>query len=49
MEMRMVVTRIALGFEVAFAEEGGGGFEEGMMDCFTRQVPGLVLKFTPRR
>ncbi|GME27456.1 Glycoside hydrolase protein [Neofusicoccum parvum] len=48
-EMRSVLARVALGFDLGFAEGGGGeGFEEGMRDTFTITLGPLWMVFTER-
>jgi len=45
----MVIARIALGFELAFAEgEDGRGVNEESKDTFTLTLPKMFGKFTPR-
>lgn len=52
-EMRSVLTRVALGFDVGFPEEEGGdrgrAFDEGMRDTFTMTLGPLWLVFRERR
>jgi hypothetical protein len=50
MELRTVIARIALSFEVAFAdEESAKGYEENMKDYIALQPPSLFLTFIPRK
>lgn len=47
MELRTLLGRIALRFNLAFAEgEDGTAYERGMMDTFTMTLPPLPLVFT---
>lgn len=46
MEMRTLIGRMALRFDMALAEDGAK-FEAGMKDTFTMTLPPLPLVFTP--
>ncbi|OQU95023.1 hypothetical protein CLAIMM_01292 [Cladophialophora immunda] len=49
MELRMVLSRVALGFDIAFAAgEDGIKFDTEVLDTFTLTLPALKMKFTPR-
>jgi cytochrome P450 len=49
MELRMVLARVALNFDVQFAEgEDGRGLEEESKDTFTLTVPSMYVKLTER-
>ncbi|OJD30040.1 cytochrome p450 [Diplodia corticola] len=49
MELRMFLARVALNFDVGYAEgETGEVFERGQLDTFTLTLPPLMLSFTPR-
>ncbi|KAL6854541.1 cytochrome P450 [Trichoderma novae-zelandiae] len=49
MEMRMVLSRVALQFDVGFAlGKGGEGFERDTVDNVSMTLPELNLVFTPR-
>lgn len=50
MELRMVLSRVVLAFDIAFAEgEDGIKFDTEVLDTFTLTLPPLHLKFTPRQ
>ncbi|KIW88830.1 uncharacterized protein Z519_10314 [Cladophialophora bantiana CBS 173.52] len=50
MELRMVLSRAALSFDIAFADgEDGVKFDTEVLDTFTLTLPPLKLKFTPRQ
>jgi cytochrome P450 len=49
MELRMVLSRIALRFDISFAAGVDvEGFDKGAKDTFTLNVPSLSMIFTPR-
>ncbi|KAL1626711.1 hypothetical protein SLS54_002874 [Diplodia seriata] len=49
MEMRLFLARVAMEFNVVYAEgETGEGFEKGQLDTFTLTLPPLMLRFVPR-
>ncbi|KAL1639131.1 hypothetical protein SLS58_008218 [Diplodia intermedia] len=49
MEMRLFLARVAMAFDVVYAEgETGEGFEKGQLDTFTLTLPPLMLQFVPR-
>ncbi|KAL7812160.1 cytochrome P450 [Trichoderma aethiopicum] len=48
MELRMVLSRIALQFDVGFALGRGEGFERDTVDNVSMRLPELKLVFTPR-
>jgi hypothetical protein len=49
MEMRMVLARIALNFDLEFARDGTEDtYLDGQLDYFSLQVPPLSLRFLPR-
>jgi hypothetical protein len=48
-ELRSVLSRIALNFDLAFAPgETGEAFDKGAQDTFTLSVQGLQVVFTKR-
>ncbi|KIW74868.1 hypothetical protein Z517_11638 [Fonsecaea pedrosoi CBS 271.37] len=50
MELRMVLSRVAMGFDIAFADgEDGVKFDTEVLDTFTLTLPPLKMKFTPRQ
>jgi len=50
MELRSVLSRVALNFDLAFAEgETGEAFDEDIKDTFTFAVRELQVVFTKRR
>ncbi|KIY02691.1 uncharacterized protein Z520_01156 [Fonsecaea multimorphosa CBS 102226] len=50
MELRMVLSRVALGFDISFADgEDGVKFDAEVMDTFTLTLPPLKMKFTRRQ
>lgn len=49
MEMRMVLSRIAMAYDFTFTEGNDGTkFDTEWMDTFTQTLPALPLVFTPR-
>ena len=50
MELRMAIARIALSFDVAFAEgETGRKLDEETKDTFTLTIPSMFVTLTERR
>jgi cytochrome P450 len=50
LEMRMVIARVALSFDLEFAEDGTEkNYPHGQLDYFTLQVPPLSVRFLPRK
>jgi hypothetical protein len=50
MEMRMLLTRIALNFDLEFVGDGTEKrYPEEHLDYFTLQLPPLSVRFLPRK
>ena len=50
MELRMVLSRVALNFDIAFANgEDGIKFDTEVKDTFTLTLDPLHMTFTPRK
>lgn len=50
MELRMALGRVAINFDIAFAEgETGRAVDEETKDTFTLKIPSMMVRLTPRK
>lgn len=48
-EMRCMLARLAMGFDIELAEgQSGAEYEANLKDLFTLHCPALMVKLTPR-